>query len=76
MAITDDELKNLLLKNNLIDQNGLKQIEEYVVNTGGSFYDALIERNITTDEKLGLIIADYLKVPFVVLSKISIPLLT
>lgn len=73
MVISDDELKSLLLKNNLIDKNGLVQIEDYVVNTGSTFYDALIERNVITDEKLGTLIADFLKFPFIVLSKISIP---
>ncbi|MFH0979375.1 MAG: GspE/PulE family protein [Candidatus Roizmanbacteria bacterium] len=73
MVISDEELKTLVLKNNLINKAGLIELEEYVRNTGTTIYDALIERNIVNDEKLGLMISDYLKVPFVVLAKISIP---
>lgn len=73
MLITDVELKNLVLKNNLTDANGIFGIEDYMRNTGSTFYDSLIEKNITNDEKLGILIADYLKIPFVVLAKITIP---
>ncbi len=73
MLIVEEELKTLLLSNNLINKAGLIELEDYTRNTGSNLYDALIERNIVTDEKLGLIIADFLKVPFVVLAKISIP---
>lgn len=73
MSITDEELKDLVLKNNLTDKNGILMIEDYIRNTGSTFYDSLIEKNIANDEKLGIMMADYLKVPFVVLAKITIP---
>ena len=73
MLITDDQLKVLLIKNNLINESGLKDIYEYIKNTETTLYDSLIEKNIISDENLGILIADYLKIPFVVLSKISIP---
>lgn len=73
MLITDTELKNLVLKNNLTDANGIFEIEDYMRNTGSTFYDSLIEKNIANDEKLGILMADFLKIPFVVLAKITIP---
>ena len=73
MLITDDELKKLILRTNLTDKDGMGQIEEYIKNSGSNLYEALIEKNIATDEKLGILISDYLKLPFVVLAKISIP---
>ncbi len=73
MIITDEELKTLVLKNGLVNKAGLMELEDYIRNTGSNLYDALIERNIATDEKLGIMISDYLKIPFVVLAKISIP---
>lgn len=73
MLITDEELKNLILKTNLTDKAGMEAIEEYIRNTGSTLYEAVIERNIATDEKLGILISDHLKLPFVVLSKIPIP---
>lgn len=73
MIITDEELKTLVLKKNLIDEKGVNLILEYIKNSDTTFYDALIEKNVASDENLGIIIADYLKIPFVVLSKMSIP---
>ena len=73
MLITNDELKALVLKNHLINEAGLAEIFEYITNTEATLYDSLIEKNIITDENLGILVADQLKIPFVVLSKISIP---
>lgn len=72
MIISDDELKKLVIKNNLIDAAGIDQILEYLKNSDTTFYDALIEKNIVTDENLGILISDHLKIPFVILSKLSI----
>lgn len=73
MLITDDELKNLILKTQLADEKGWSEMAEYARNTGITLNDALVERNIISDENLGLLIADFLKIPFVVLGKITIP---
>lgn len=73
MVITDEELKTLVLKKKLISEKGVALIFEYIKNSDTTFYDALIEKNVASDENLGMIIADYLKIPFVVLSKMSIP---
>lgn len=73
MIITDEELKKLVVSHNLIGQKDVDTLSDYVRNSDTSLADALIEKNIITDEKLGILIADYLKIPFVVLSKTSIP---
>ena len=73
MLISDKELIELVLKHRLIDESGLKGLIDFIKNTGATLNDALIEKNILTDEKLGFLVADYLKIPFVVLSKITIP---
>lgn len=73
MLITDEQLKSLILRTNLTDKAGLERIEQYAQNADISVTDALIEKDIVTDENLGLLIADHLKFPFVVLGKISIP---
>lgn len=73
MIITDQQLTDLVIKNKLIDEKGLTQIVEYLKNSDTSLYDALIEKNIANDENLGILIADSLKIPFVILSKLSIP---
>lgn len=73
MLITDDKLKELILHVNLLDEKHLTEITDYAKNAQLSLSDALIEKDIITDENLGILIADYLKIPFIVLGKISIP---
>ncbi len=46
---------------------------EYAQNSNLSLEDALIEKEVISDDKLGQLIADYYKVPFVNLSEISVP---
>ncbi len=73
MVITDEQLKALLMKTKLIDEKGLEKIITYAKNSGESLSDALTENNLVSDENLGLLISDYLKLPFIILSKTSIP---
>jgi type IV pilus assembly protein PilB len=73
MLVTDDDLKKLLLSVKVLDQKKLDDVLEYAKNSDIPFRDALIEKDIITDENLGVLIADAKKIPFAVLSKISIP---
>jgi type IV pilus assembly protein PilB len=73
MLITEDQLKQLIIKNNLLDEAGISTLQEYIKDSDTTLSDALIEKGIITDEKLGILIADLLKLPFIVLGKISIP---
>lgn len=73
MLISDEQLKKILLHTGLINEQGLAEIEEYAKNSSSSFSDALIQKDIISDENLGLLIADSLHYPFISLSKITIP---
>src|SRR6185437_15504316 len=73
MLVTDDELKKLLLNVKVVTQSKIDEIAEYAKNSDISFKDELIEKDVVTDENLGILIADAKKIPFVVLSKIVIP---
>src|SRR6266704_778942 len=73
MFMNDDELKKLLLELKVLDQKKLGEVLEYAKNSDVPFKDALIEKDIITDENLGVLVADAKKIPFVVLSKIAIP---
>lgn len=73
MLITDDQLKKIVLSVHLLDEKKLEEIVKSAKNSGTNLTDALIEKDVVTDENLGILIADYLKIPFTVLSKISIP---
>ncbi len=73
MLITDDQLKTLLLNVKIADQKKLEEVLEYAKNSDITLTDALIEKDVVTDENLGVLISDAFKIPFVVLGKISIP---
>lgn len=73
MIISDDELKQLVLKVKLVEEKKLEKIATFAKESGMNLFDALIEKDVASDENLGILIADYLKIPYVVLSKISIP---
>lgn len=73
MLITDDQLKQLLLNVKIIDEKKLAEVVDYATNSDITLTEALIERDIITDENLGVLISDAFKIPFVVLGKISIP---
>lgn len=73
MVISDEKLKELVLKYNLIDQKELDSLANFAKNSSISLKDALIEKDIASDESLGLMLADFLNIPFVVLSRVVIP---
>lgn len=73
MLITDEQLKDLLVKNNIVDEKNFQILHDYAKNSGSNLIDSLLGRNIISDEKLGLLIAGYLHYPFIDLSKITIP---
>lgn len=73
MLLKDDELKELLKSISILDDAKIKLVEQYTKDAHTDFTDALLQMNIISDEKLGITIANHLKIPFVSLSKISIP---
>lgn len=72
MLVTNEQLKSLVLKNGLIDEKGFAQIQEDAKNAGYSISETLVEKDIITDENLGILISDFLKLPFIVLAKTTI----
>jgi len=72
MIITDDQLKPIVLRTNLVDQRQLDEVTEFAKNTHISIADALIEKDLISDENLGILVSDALKIPFIVLSKIAL----
>ncbi len=74
MPVTDDVLYKLLLENQFIAEDKLKEASEKASKSKTTLYEILIGDDTISDENLGNLISDYLKVPFVTLSKVSIPL--
>jgi len=73
MVLSDDQIKALVLKTGLATQQSLQELVEFSKNSNVTLADALIEKDVISDENLGILIADYLHIPFIVLSKLSIP---
>jgi type IV pilus assembly protein PilB len=73
MIVTDEQLKQIIVNVKLLDQKKLQEVMEYAKNSNVTLSDALIEKDIISDENLGVLIADALKTPFIVLGKITIP---
>ncbi|HUD44126.1 MAG TPA: ATPase, T2SS/T4P/T4SS family [Patescibacteria group bacterium] len=72
MIIKDDQLKAIMLRANLVDETKFNEVQEYAKNTHISLADAFVERDLISDENLGVLISDELKIPFIVLSKVAI----
>lgn len=73
MLLPDNQIQELLLQSGLIDQKIMNDVIQYAANARIPLQEAVIEKKVIPDEKLGLLIANYIKYPFVVLSKSSIP---
>lgn len=73
MHITDDQIKKILLDVKIVDPKILDDTIAYAANSNIALSEALIEKDIVTDENLGILVADSLKIPFIVLNKITIP---
>lgn len=73
MLISDDQIKRLVLASGLIDEKKLDEISSFAKNTEIPLADALVEKDIITDENLGLLIANELRLPFIVVSRLTIP---
>ena len=73
MVISDEQVKDLVLKANLLDAKRLDEVVEYAKNSKITLQEAFLDKDIVTDENLGILVADFLKFPFIALSKISIP---
>jgi len=72
MILPNEKLSELLLKEKIVTKNELEELLEFTNTTKIKLQEAVINKNILTDEKLGKIIAEYLGVPLIVLSQQTI----
>lgn len=73
MAVTDAQLSELLLENQLIGEEDLELVKEYAAQNEIGLSEALIDKDLMTDENLGRLLADFLHLPFIRLSKVAVP---
>lgn len=69
----DTILYELLLSNELISKEQLDAVKFEAQNVNTSLYDNIVKKDLVSDENLGKLLADHLKLPFISLSSISIP---
>ena len=73
MLISEEQIKELVLKTGVVKQDVLEEIIQFAKNSKVNLSDALIEKDIISDENLGVLVADFLHIPFIILSRLSIP---
>ena len=72
MNLSNEQLASLVSQAN-IDQSRLASAVDFSKTANVPLAAALVEKGVLSDEQLGGIVAAYFKVPFIGLSKISIP---
>ncbi len=72
MNLTNDQILSLLIKAGIIDDRRSRELTELAKHSDITLADLIIEKDIITDEHFGLLLADYLKFPFVSLPKVFI----
>lgn len=73
MILPDDKLTTLILKNKLLSKKEIDEVTEFAKASQVKLYDAILNKNSLTDEKLGKLTAEHLGLPFIVLSELNIP---
>ncbi len=72
MNLSNEQLAALVSKSN-VDQTRLSAAVDFAKSANVPLAAALVEKGVLSDEQLGAIVAAYYKVPFIALSKLSIP---
>lgn len=73
MNIAPDTLKEILVKSGFIDQGDFADAEKAATQLGRDIADVLIFRGLISEDVIGKLISEYLKVPYVQISKKPIP---
>lgn len=73
MLLPDDQLKEILLKSAAVPPEIIEEALKSIEGSHSSLATYLISKHLLTEEQLGLILAKAIGVPFVILSKLTIP---
>lgn len=73
MVISDADLYKILVGDGYLSESDVKSALEYAKLQKTSLSKAILDKDLIADENLGRLISDYLKIPFVTVSKMSIP---
>ena len=72
-VLPDEKIEEIVTKNKLVDSKELSGLVKFAKDSNQPLEEILIEKEVVSDDKLGLALADYYKVPFINLSDIDIP---
>ena len=72
MLLPDEQIKTILFRAGT-DQKTIDDLVTFTKDARISLQDAAIEKDVITDERLGLLISAHIKFPFISLSKTTIP---
>ncbi|MDE2025411.1 MAG: type II/IV secretion system protein [Patescibacteria group bacterium] len=72
MLLPDDQIKVLLLKSGGITEQAMQDLVTFAANARIPLQEAVIEKDAVTDEALGKLIADSLRVPFINLKTLTV----
>lgn len=74
MAITDEELYKILVGDGYITEPEAKEALVYSKQQKISLEGAVLQKDLISDENLGRLISDHIKVPYINVSTMSIPM--
>jgi len=72
MAISDQQLFDLLLETKIISEDALKNALSLAKASKSSLYDEALKADLIKDENVGRLIADFFNVPFIDLTNVTI----
>lgn len=73
MALPDEKIIDLVKKSGMLDAASIKKAEDYALQSRmPSLVNAFTESGALTEENLGTIVANYYKVPYISLPKVTI----
>src|SRR4030042_7129458 len=73
MILSDEQLTSLVTQGGIVNDKKIREAAAFAKDANVPLYSALIEKGVATDEQLGKLIAASVKLPFIELSKLSIP---
>lgn len=73
MLLPDAQIKSLLLQSGQVSEKILLDLQQSAINARISLQEAAIEKDAISDENLGILIANFLKYPFIFLTRVTIP---
>lgn len=76
MVISDEDLYKILVGDGYVSEDEAKDALAFAKQEKFSLIDAVLEKDLITDENLGKLISDTIKIPFIFVSKNTIPIST